>query len=133
MEPSTNVFLDKDRVLNPSFPLTGTASIGNPSISSSDPSGDGTSMQLTSSDSGLSDLLSDPNAITPAFMVTEPISNVYYKGLPSQPRLIGTTKPQAFEFTIGPEAYVDPKEIRVLAIIPWWHIGTRWPQLSGAV
>ncbi|KAH9967653.1 hypothetical protein BGW80DRAFT_1340654 [Lactifluus volemus] len=51
---------------------------------------------------------------TPPFVVTEAMSKVYYKGLPSKPPLIATTRPGPFEDPTGPEAYTVLKEIRVL-------------------
>ena len=54
--------------------------------------------------------LADP---TP-FVVTEAVSKVYYKGLPSRPALIATTKPDPFEWPTGPEAWPVHKEIREL-------------------
>src|ERR1700730_14628861 len=52
---------------------------------------------------------------TPPFVVTEALSKVYYKGLPSQPRLIATTKPGPFQGPTGPEAYSVFKEL--------WELG----------
>lgn len=52
------------------------------------------------------------------FVMTEAISKIYYKGLPSEPPLIATTKPGPFEFPTGPEAYSVLKELRVLGEHP---------------
>jgi hypothetical protein len=57
------------------------------------------------------------------FVVTETLSKVYYKGLPSKPRLIATTNPNAFEFPSGPDAYPVLKELRVLGNHP---LATSW-------
>ncbi|RPA88682.1 hypothetical protein L873DRAFT_1824196 [Choiromyces venosus 120613-1] len=61
--------------------------------------------------------MSDPIS-TPPFMVTKALSKVYYKGLPSQPPLIATTKPSPFEAPTGPEAYSVLKELRCLGDHP---------------
>jgi hypothetical protein len=67
---------------------------------------------------------SDPT-LTPPFVVTKALSKVYYKGLPSQPPLIATTKPGPFEAPTGPEAYSILKELRELGDHPlasaWDH------------
>lgn len=59
------------------------------------------------------------------FVVTSALSKVYYKGLPSQPRFIVTTKPNPFEEPSGPEAYSVLKELRQLGDHPlasvWDH------------
>ncbi|KAF9517860.1 hypothetical protein BS47DRAFT_1359377 [Hydnum rufescens UP504] len=59
------------------------------------------------------------------FVVTNTLSKVYYRGLPSKPRLIATTRPGAFEFPTGPEAYPILKELRPLGDHPlisaWDH------------
>lgn len=47
-------------------------------------------------------------------MVTKAISKRYYKGLPSQPPLIATTRPSPFQDSEGPEAYSILKELRYL-------------------
>jgi len=39
------------------------------------------------------------------FVVTEALSQVYYKGLPSQLHLIATAKPGPFQGPTGPKAY----------------------------
>ncbi|KAF8272680.1 hypothetical protein EI94DRAFT_1717676 [Lactarius quietus] len=52
------------------------------------------------------------------FVVTEALSKVYYKGLPSHPRLIATTKPDPFEEPSGPEAYSVLKELKQLGDHP---------------
>ena len=58
-------------------------------------------------------------------MVTDAWSKQYYKGLPSQPPLIATTKPDPFKFPTGPEAYSVLKELRELGDHPlarvWDH------------
>ncbi|PWW76374.1 hypothetical protein C7212DRAFT_278668 [Tuber magnatum] len=46
------------------------------------------------------------------------MSETYYKGLPSQPPLIATTKPGPFEEPTGPEAYSILKELRCLGNHP---------------
>ncbi|TFK48876.1 hypothetical protein OE88DRAFT_1737634 [Heliocybe sulcata] len=54
--------------------------------------------------------------------MSESLSKVYYKGLPSQPRLIATTKP----ITTGPEAYSVLKELRELgdhSLADFWSHG----------
>jgi hypothetical protein len=65
------------------------------------------------------------NITDPLFVVTEALSKVYYKGLPSEPRLIATTKPGPFENPTGPEAYSVLKELRELGDHPlanaWDH------------
>ncbi|KZT00087.1 uncharacterized protein LAESUDRAFT_764913 [Laetiporus sulphureus 93-53] len=48
------------------------------------------------------------------FVVTEALSKVYHKGLPSEPRLIAATNPSPFEAPTGSEAYPVVKELRVL-------------------
>ncbi|KAG7448811.1 uncharacterized protein BT62DRAFT_729093 [Guyanagaster necrorhizus] len=62
---------------------------------------------------------------TPRFVVTEALSKVYYKGLPSNPPLIATTNPSPFEDLTGPEAYSVVKELRELGDHPlasaWDH------------
>ncbi|KAH9967644.1 hypothetical protein BGW80DRAFT_1462153 [Lactifluus volemus] len=63
---------------------------------------------------------------TPPFVVTEAVSKVYYKGLPSKPPLIATTRPGPFEDPTGPEAYTVLKELRVLGNHPLaevWDVG----------
>jgi hypothetical protein len=59
------------------------------------------------------------------FVVTEALSKVYYKGLPSEPPLIATTKPGPFKDPTGPEAYSVLKELRELGDHPlasaWDH------------
>ncbi|KAH9967650.1 hypothetical protein BGW80DRAFT_1177955 [Lactifluus volemus] len=60
---------------------------------------------------------SDP-VPTPPYVVTEAVSKTYYKGLPSEPPLIATTRPGPFEDPTGPEAYTVLKEIRVLGNHP---------------
>jgi len=66
-------------------------------------------------------VMSDPSP----FVVTETLSKVYYKGLPSEPPLIATTKPGPFEAPTGPEAYSVLKELRELGDHPlasaWDH------------
>ena len=47
-------------------------------------------------------------------MVTDLLSKTYYKGLPSKPPLIATTKPGPYEYPSGPEAYSVMKELRCL-------------------
>ncbi|KAG7448837.1 uncharacterized protein BT62DRAFT_985991 [Guyanagaster necrorhizus] len=62
---------------------------------------------------------------TPWFTVTEGLSKVYYKGLPSEPLLIATTNPSPFKDPAGPEAYAVLKELRELGDHPlasaWDH------------
>lgn len=62
---------------------------------------------------------------TPPFVVTDTLSKVYYKGLPSQPPLIATTRLNPLELPTGPEAYSVLKELRVLGNHPlarvWDH------------
>ncbi|KAF9517859.1 hypothetical protein BS47DRAFT_449479 [Hydnum rufescens UP504] len=59
------------------------------------------------------------------FVVTKTLSNIYYRGLPSKPRLIATTRPGAFESPTGFEAYTILKELRPLGDHPlasaWDH------------
>ncbi|KDQ12807.1 hypothetical protein BOTBODRAFT_146571 [Botryobasidium botryosum FD-172 SS1] len=52
------------------------------------------------------------------FVVTKALSKVYYKGLPSGPPLIATTKPRPLEYPTGPEAYLALKELRELGDHP---------------
>ena len=63
--------------------------------------------------------------LTHPFVVTEALSKAYYKGLPSKPPLIATTKPGPFEDPTGPEAYSVLKELRELGDHPlasaWDH------------
>ncbi|CUS12722.1 unnamed protein product [Tuber aestivum] len=66
--------------------------------------------------------MSDP-VPTPPFMVTTSVSKVYYKGLPSEPRLIATTKLNPFDAPTGPEAYTVLKELRYLGEHP---LATLW-------
>ena len=66
--------------------------------------------------------MSDPIP-PPPFVVTEALSKVYYKGLPSEPPLIATTKPRPFEYPTGPEAYSVLKELRELGDHP---LATVW-------
>ncbi|CUS09500.1 unnamed protein product [Tuber aestivum] len=54
------------------------------------------------------------------FLVDDVLSKVYYKGLPSQPPLIATTKPGPFEPPTGPEAYTIPKELSLTAMAINW-------------
>lgn len=55
------------------------------------------------------------NASDPVpFIVTEALSQVYYKGLPSRPRLIATSNPNPYEEPTVPEAYSVFKELRQL-------------------
>jgi hypothetical protein len=61
--------------------------------------------------------MSDPIP-PPPFVVTEALSKIYYKGLPSEPPLIATTKPNPFEYPTGPEAYSVLKELRELGDHP---------------
>ncbi|KAG0127838.1 hypothetical protein HOY82DRAFT_624136, partial [Tuber indicum] len=61
--------------------------------------------------------LPDSMAILP-FVVTPALSKVYYRGLPSQPSLIATTKPDPFKAPTGPEAYTVPLELRCLSSHP---------------
>ncbi|KAM5540702.1 hypothetical protein V8D89_005733 [Ganoderma adspersum] len=56
---------------------------------------------------------------TSPFVVTEALSKVYYRGLPSTPPLIATTKPGPFKEPTGPGAYTVLKELpRVLGDHP---------------
>ena len=68
--------------------------------------------------------MSDPTS-PPPFVVTQVLSRIYYKGLPSKPPLIATTKPSPFEYPTGPEAYSVLKELRELGDHPlasvWDH------------
>lgn len=52
------------------------------------------------------------------FVVTELLSKIYYKGLPSRPTLIATTNPNPYEEPSGPEAYTVLKELRPLGDHP---------------
>ena len=61
--------------------------------------------------------MSDPIP-PPPFVVTEALSKIYYKDLPSKPPLIATTKPNLFEYPTGPEAYSVLKELRELGDHP---------------
>ena len=63
----------------------------------------------------------DP-ATPPPCLVTEEVAAGYYKGLPSRPRLVATTRPGPFETPAGPEAYTVPKELRVLGNHPLANI-----------
>ena len=62
--------------------------------------------------------VSDPTSTPPPCQVTEELSKDYYKGLPSRPRLVATTRPGPFEKPIGPEAYTIYKELRILGDHP---------------
>jgi len=78
--------------------------------------------------------MSDPIA-TNFFVVTEALSKVYYKGLPSYPPLIATTKPAPFEHPIGPEVYGIRKELRCLGdhqLAKIWDSGVA-PQLCSSL
>jgi hypothetical protein len=57
---------------------------------------------------------------TPPFVVTETLSRQYYKFLPSKPRLVATTNPNAIQTLTrtGPEAYSIPKQLTVLGDHP---------------
>ncbi|TFY58857.1 hypothetical protein EVG20_g7998 [Dentipellis fragilis] len=59
------------------------------------------------------------------FMVTESVSWMYYRGLPSGPRLITTTNPDPYQEPTGLEAYPIVKELRELGDHPlvtiWDH------------
>ncbi|KDQ59745.1 hypothetical protein JAAARDRAFT_127232 [Jaapia argillacea MUCL 33604] len=55
---------------------------------------------------------------TTSFVVTETLSKRYYRGLPSQPPLIATTRPGPFDPPTGPEAYTVLKELRELGDHP---------------
>ena len=89
------------------------------------------SLTATFSSSGatFSDLPSateDPTMSDPiSIVVTEALSKIYYKGLPSEPPLIATTKLHPFEEPTGPEAYSVLKELRELGDHPlasvWDH------------
>ncbi|PWW71674.1 hypothetical protein C7212DRAFT_287856 [Tuber magnatum] len=57
-------------------------------------------------------------ASTYPMVVNEHMSKIYYKGLPSEPRLIATTKPGPFEDPTGPEAYSILRELRCLGDHP---------------
>lgn len=70
--------------------------------------------------------MSDPIP-PPPFVVTEALSKIYYKDLPSKPPLIATTKPNLFEYPTGPEAYSVLKELRELGDHPlasFWDYGS---------
>ncbi|KAG7448833.1 uncharacterized protein BT62DRAFT_730250 [Guyanagaster necrorhizus] len=62
---------------------------------------------------------------TSRLVVTENLSEVYYKGLPSRPLLIATTNPSPYDYPTGPEAYAVLKELRELGDHPlasvWDH------------
>ena len=58
----------------------------------------------------------------PLVQVTEELANVYYKGLPSRPRLVATTRPDPFERPTGPDAHTIPKELRTLGHHPLAHV-----------
>jgi len=78
--------------------------------------------------------MSDPIS-TNSFVVTEALSEVYYKGLPSYPPLIATTKPAPFEHPIGPEVYGIRKELRCLGdhqLAKIWDSGVA-PQLCSSL
>jgi hypothetical protein len=61
-------------------------------------------------------------------LVTEALSKIYYKGLPSEPPLVATTNPSPFEYPTGPEAYSVLKELRELGDHPSLVLGTTiWP------
>jgi hypothetical protein len=66
-----------------------------------------------------------PSSAATPFVVTETLSKVYYRGLPSKPPLIATTKPDPFKDPNGPEAYSVLKELRELGDHPlssaWDH------------
>ncbi|KAG0639091.1 hypothetical protein HOY80DRAFT_113258 [Tuber brumale] len=68
--------------------------------------------------------MSDPSTSAP-FVVTKDLSEGYYKGLPSQPPLIATTKPGPFDAPTGLEAYSVLKELRCLGDHP---LATVWDQ-----
>ncbi|CUS12723.1 unnamed protein product [Tuber aestivum] len=59
----------------------------------------------------------------PPFIVTTSVSKAYYKGLPSEPPLIATTKPNPIDAPTGPEAYTVLKELRYLGEHP---LATLW-------
>ena len=65
--------------------------------------------------------MSDPFS----FIVTESLSKIYYKGLPSRPHLIATTNPDPYKKPSGPETYSILKEFRQLGDHPlagvWDH------------
>jgi hypothetical protein len=100
---------DEDETLYPPPSPTGTAS----------PSG-GTFSDLSSITERVT--MSDPIP-PPPFVVTKALSKVYYKGLPSKPPLIATTKPSPFKDPTGPEAYSVLKELRELGVHP---LATVW-------
>ena len=52
------------------------------------------------------------------FVVTEALSEIYYKGLASQPRLIATTNQDPYKEPTGPEAYSILKELKRLGDHP---------------
>jgi hypothetical protein len=99
-----------------------------------DPSKVGIAFQATDEDESLQSPLSSTATASPGggmsdpippppFVVTEALSKVYYKGLPSEPPLIATTKPGLFEYPTGPEAYSVLKEFRELGDHP---LATVW-------
>jgi hypothetical protein len=84
---------------------------------------------LSSSGGTFSDLSSATERLTmmesTPFVVTEDLSKRYYKGLPSNPPLIATTKPGPFEPPSGLEAYSVLKELRGLGDHPLASIWER--------
>ena len=85
---------------------------------------------ISSSGSTFSNLsTADSSTVEPTtttFVVTEELSKVYYKGLPSKPLLIATTNPVPYKFPSGPEAFSVLKELRVLGNHPlasFWDNG----------
>ncbi|KAF9517858.1 hypothetical protein BS47DRAFT_449226 [Hydnum rufescens UP504] len=60
------------------------------------------------------------------FVVTKTLSDIYYRGLPSKPPLIATTRPGPFDFPTGPEAHPILKELRPLGdhpLVSAWDYG----------
>ena len=105
----TLLVLTENWMLQSPFPPIATAS-----------SGEGTFSDRPS----VTERLTVSDTITPPlFVVTEALSKVYYKGLPSRPPLIATTKPSPFEYPTGPEAYSVLKELRELGDHP---LATVW-------
>jgi hypothetical protein len=78
-------------------------------------SGGATSSDNTAGTEGLT--LPGPT-FAPPIQMTEVLAKTYYKGLPSRPRLVATTRPGPFRKRTGPEAYTIYKELRPLGDHP---------------
>lgn len=78
-------------------------------------SGGTTSSDITAGTEGLT--LSGPT-YAPPIQMTEVLANFYYKGLPSRPRLVATTRSGPIRVRTGPEAYTIWKELRPLGDHP---------------